>query len=223
MSLERLATLPLLKRLTPERQETVYKSAQINKLQSGSVICKETTNVKRILWVLSGRLKTFVTLHDEEVVIDLLSKGDRLGFVEACAGLPHSVSAIAIEETEILSLDLEVFQRLTAEYFDFQLAVFANISAEMHGAVKEINELKAKNTSKRLGTFLLGLSGADQGTVDLELPYDKRLLAARLGMKPESLSRAFGKLKACGVITQKNRITIGDVEMLRDFCGDEYE
>lgn len=223
MSLERLATLPVLKRLKPALQETVYNSAQINKLQSGSVICEETTKVKRILWILSGRLKTFVSLNGEEVVIDLLSKGDRLGFVEACAGLPHGVSAMAIEETEVLSLDLDAFQGLTAAHFDFQLAVFANISAEMHGAVKEINELKAKNTSKRLGTFLLGLSAEEAGEAHLELPYDKRLLAARLGMKPESLSRAFGKLKSCGVVTQKNKITIKDVDMLRDFCGDDYE
>lgn len=223
MSLERLATLPVLKRLKPELQETLYKSSQINKLQSDSVVCEQTTKVKRILWILSGRLKTFVTLNGDEVVIDLLSEGGRLGFVEACADLPHSVSAQAIEETEVLSLELAEFQRLMAAHFDFQVAVFANISAEMRGAVKEINELKAKNTSKRLGTFLLGLSDRDEGEVHLELPYDKRLLAARLGMTPESLSRAFGKLKNCGVVTQKNKITIKDVDVLRDFCGDEYE
>lgn len=223
MSLERLATLPVLKRLTPERRETVYTSSEIIKLQSGSVVCQETTNVKRILWVLSGRLKTFVTLNGQEVVIDLLSKGGRLGFVEACAGLPHSLSCVALEETEVLSLGLSEFKHLIACHFDVQLAVFANLSAEMHSAVKEINELKAKNTSKRLGTFLLGLSAPQGGEAHLDLPYDKRLLAARLGMTPESLSRAFGKLKECAVVTQKKQIIIQDVDLLRDFCGDEYE
>jgi CRP/FNR family transcriptional activator FtrB len=40
------------------------------------------------------------------------------------------------------------------------------------------------------------------------LPYDKRLLASRLGMTPEHLSRAFASLRRHGVNTGHGRIVI---------------
>ena len=52
----------------------------------------------------------------------------------------------------------------------------------------------------------------------MRLPYDKRLLAGRLGMKPESLSRALGKLREIGVNDREGTITISDISELRAFC-----
>jgi hypothetical protein len=43
------------------------------------------------------------------------------------------------------------------------------------------------------------------------LPYDKVLIAGRLGMKPESLSRAFARLKDQGVTISQNVAEIDDV------------
>jgi len=54
------------------------------------------------------------------------------------------------------------------------------------------------------------------------LPYDKNLIAGRLGMKPESLSRAFAKLRAQGVTVRQNHAAIADVERLQSYTlGDD--
>jgi hypothetical protein len=50
------------------------------------------------------------------------------------------------------------------------------------------------------------------------LPYDKVLIAGRLGMKPESLSRAFARLKTVGVKVKKNHAEIEDIEVLRHYA-----
>jgi hypothetical protein len=54
----------------------------------------------------------------------------------------------------------------------------------------------------------------------VRLPYDKTLVAARLGMKPESLSRALAKLKSFGVVTKGNKVELTDIERLRNYCHD---
>ena len=101
------------------------------------------------------------------------------------------------------------------------MAVFAHISVEMRGAVKEINDLKLKNTSRRLGAYLLAMTPQEEGEADIDLAFGKRLLAARLAMKPESLSRALGKLKSAGVVSERNRIHISDIGTLKEYCGEE--
>ncbi len=53
------------------------------------------------------------------------------------------------------------------------------------------------------------------------LPYDKILIAGRLGMKPESLSRAFARLKSEGVQIKQNLAQIEDIEHLRIYCEED--
>ena len=57
-----------------------------------------------------------------------------------------------------------------------------------------------------------------EGSVTIDLPYDKSLVAARLGMKPESLSRALAKLRLYGVTTNGHKIELSDIVKLREFC-----
>jgi hypothetical protein len=65
-----------------------------------------------------------------------------------------------------------------------------------------------------------------EGGCTIELPYEKALIASRLGMKPESLSRAIGKLRPLGVTVDRERVSIVDVDLLVRFVessdrGDE--
>jgi hypothetical protein len=53
------------------------------------------------------------------------------------------------------------------------------------------------------------------------LPYDKVLIAVRLGLKPESLSRAFAKLRSIGVAVHASHVAVSDVAKLRQLASDE--
>lgn len=53
------------------------------------------------------------------------------------------------------------------------------------------------------------------------LPYDKVLIAGRLGMKPESLSRTFVRLRDQGVTIRQNHAVIEDVTALRSFAEED--
>jgi hypothetical protein len=53
------------------------------------------------------------------------------------------------------------------------------------------------------------------------LPYDKALIAGRLGLKPESLSRAFAKLRSVGVEVHASHVVVHEVTKLRDVADNE--
>jgi Crp-like helix-turn-helix domain len=55
----------------------------------------------------------------------------------------------------------------------------------------------------------------------IALPYDKVLIAARLGLKPESLSRAFAKLRSVGVAVHASHVAVSDIGKLRQLASDE--
>ncbi len=222
MDINQLSKLPILMRLPEDILAHVSERGSMEKLQSGQDVCRENTPAEAVIWLMSGRLKTSVeTGEKEETVIDILSKKAKLGLAEVCEGGNYSVSAQAIEEAVVFRLNKADFEDLLASHFEFQMAVFAHISVEMRGAVKEINDLKLKNTSRRLGAYLLAMTPKEDGEAEIDLAFGKRLLAARLAMKPESLSRALAKLKSAGVVSERNRIHIADISTLKEYCGEE--
>jgi len=103
------------------------------------------------------------------------------------------------------------------------IRMLGTLSQRLRGLVLHIEQIQARSTPQRLGEFLLGLcatcdGGESETTIDL--PYDKFLVAARLGMKPESLSRALVKLRDVGVTTQGHQVMLGDIQKLRNYCSE---
>ena len=100
---------------------------------------------------------------------------------------------------------------------DTCVSVLASTFTHLHSLVSQLEQLKAKTGAQRVAEFILELSDCTKGSCVVTLPYDKVLIAGRLGMKPESLSRAFSKLKPVGLRISKNHATIDDIERLRGF------
>ena len=50
------------------------------------------------------------------------------------------------------------------------------------------------------------------------LPVSKRVLAGRLAMAPENLSRAFAALRDHGVVVHGTSVTLGNIRGLEDYC-----
>jgi CRP-like cAMP-binding protein len=109
--------------------------------------------------------------------------------------------------------------------------MLVGMSTRLRGLVREITALKMASTAERLGAFLLALADAREpclhgvqykGPVTVTLPFSKQMLAQKLGMQPESLSRAFGKLRQFGVRgSGQTRVVLDDLSGLRAFCQPE--
>lgn len=91
----------------------------------------------------------------------------------------------------------------------------------LHNLVSQIEALKARTGAQRVAEFLCELAECQTGACEVVLPYDKILIAGRLGMKPESLSRAFARLKDEGVVVKQNRAKIDDIDHLRVYCEED--
>lgn len=113
---------------------------------------------------------------------------------------------------------------------DFRTAISgdpANATALLHWALTEVQELsenttrlKLQSSAQRLAEYLLKLAqDQSQAPARLVLPFEKRLLAAKIGCSQENLSRAFAALKRVGVVTQHSVVVIADPHALRAYIG----
>ena len=99
--------------------------------------------------------------------------------------------------------------------------MLASTFQHLQSLIGQVEQLKAHSGAQRLAEFLLELCHAEKGACTVTLPYDKNLIAARLGMKPASLSRAFARLRELGVTVTQNHAAIDSIGALWDYVEED--
>ena len=87
--------------------------------------------------------------------------------------------------------------------------------------VDQIEALKSRSGLQRVAEFLVAQSTARSGMCAVRLPHEKSLIASRLGMKAESLSRVFRRLRGHGVLVKNDVAVIKDVDALRELIDSD--
>jgi CRP/FNR family transcriptional regulator, dissimilatory nitrate respiration regulator len=144
-------------------------------------------------------------------------------FAEAVAftGNRYPATAEAVTDARVARVPADHVVRCIRESPDIALAMVASTSQHLHHLVQQVEQLKAQSGVQRVAEFLASLSTVKQGKCAIALPYDKVLIAARLGLTPESLSRAFARLKAVGVVIDASQVVVKDIAKLRQIAADE--
>lgn len=170
-------------------------------------------------WVKLYRL----TRGGDEALIDVLGAGLCITDPRALDGARHALSCETCAECRIVLLDPGAVRACPEARAALADAVLRLRDGQMERMIRQLERLKLMSASQRLATFLLETGRFLGQPVEFILPYDKHLLAAHLGMKPESLSRAFGRLRAFGVTGAQKQVRISDVGALRAHCLQEAE
>jgi CRP/FNR family transcriptional activator FtrB len=76
--------------------------------------------------------------------------------------------------------------------------------------VKEVSNLKLRSSLERLANWLLRYARQQEASTAFVIPFDKKTLAAQLGIAPEVLSRNFAALAAHGVKISGKSVEITD-------------
>ena len=133
----------------------------------------------------------------------------------------YGSTAEAVSDVRIVRIPADYLVSCVREMPDIALAMIASTSQRLQRLVREIEHLKARSGVQRVAEFLAGLCPSDAGPHTITLPYDKTLIAGRLGLKPESLSRAFAKLRRVGVDVRASHVVVHDVAKLRYLAANE--
>lgn len=209
----------LLKSLPEHHIDTLLSHAIWRKYDRGETIFLQEESAKAVHVVLAGWVKLFrMSPTGSEAVVSVFTRGESFGEAVALRNVPYPVSAEAVSESEIMHIPSPVLVSLMREDPEIGISILAATFTHLHALVAQLEQLKAQTGAQRVAEFLLNLCESEAGGCDVELPYDKMLIAGRLGMKPESLSRAFSRLKAIGVTINRNHAEIDNIQNLRDYA-----
>ncbi|KAA0680700.1 helix-turn-helix domain-containing protein [Roseomonas genomospecies 6] len=159
----------------------------------------------------------------QETVIDIVRPGDCFVPAAVLADRPYLMSGRTLESSRILMLAAPVLRAQVARDHALALRMMSTLVGQCRGLVREVKNLKLRSTTQRLAAFILSqvdssMDDAEDG-VTVELPVSKRVLASRLGMTPEQLSRTFTKLSPDQLHVTGNTVRVRSVERLRRHCN----
>lgn len=172
-------------------------NAQHQSYKKGKILFVHDDTIDRFYIIKSGWVKLFrETLDGAQAVVDILANNHVFGDIAIFENDIVPYSAEIVSNTEIISLPLADLKAEIKNNNELTLDMLKSMAHDRRQQDKEIEHRTIQNAPQRIGCFLLRLADQSQtGPVTIHLPYDKILVAARLGMQPETFSRALSKLR----------------------------
>ena len=218
--LEIVRRIPMFRGLAPLMVEKLIAPAIVLTMRDGGIVFRQGDPAAAFFIVVEGWVKVHrITESGDEAVIHVFAKGDSIADAVAYTGRSYPASAQAVTDARLVKISADHLIRCIRSTPDIALAMLASSSAHLVNLVQQIEQLKAKTGIQRVAAFLVSLCSVDEGPSTIALPYDKALIAARLGLTPETLSRAFTKLQSLGVKVRSATVDVADVASLHRYAN----
>ena len=210
---------PLFKAMGPTIARTMIADRAPRPYARGEQLFEQGDPADGFFCILEGWAKLYRLREDgEEVVVAIFSAGETLAEVAMFLGGRYPASCEAVSAARVLKIDAANLRRAVLAEPQLAFDMLAAASMRLGVLVDEIEQLKAKSAPQRIADFFVKEAGCASGSVRIALPYEKLLIAARLGMKPESFSRALNRLARLGVTVERESVTIADLAKLAAFA-----
>ena len=192
-----------------EMQSLDELSMQKRSFSRGDYLYRSGDKFRSLFAINSGSFKTRV-LHEDgrEQVTGFQMTGEIIG-LDAISTDVHTCEAIALENSGVCELPFHKLESLSRDIPSLQHHLHKIMSREIvrdQGIMLLLGSMRAE---ERLAAFLLTLSQryAARGLspTRFQLRMSRQEIGSYLGLKLETISRAFSHFQDCGIITVKVR------------------
>jgi CRP-like cAMP-binding protein len=218
---------PLFGEIGTEATRALINSAYVTVHESGGWLFSRGDEADRFFVVLGGRVNLFaLTEAGEQSIIEVIEAGHTFAEAAIFASKRFPLNGEAAPGTRLLEIPAQNFLHRLAEGRGLTAGLLASLARWQRRLLAEIGDLKGRNPLQRLGLFLLAMTDQsgeqrEAGSAELHLPLTRIQLASHIGITPESLSRALGRLRPLGVEARGRAVIIKDLDGLRRFCSEE--
>ncbi len=190
----------------------------------GDYLYRSGDKFQALYAIHSGSFKTQVLYEDgREQVTGFQMAGEIIG-LDAISTDRHTCEAVALEDSEVCELPFTKLEALSREMPSLQRHLHKIMSREIvrdQGIMLLLGSMRAE---ERLAAFLLNLSqrfaARGQSPTHFQLRMSRREIGSYLGLKLETVSRAFSHFQDDGLIRVKVRsVEILDLPRLHSFVG----
>jgi len=209
---------PLFQHLDATVQDRLLASTREFHQPAGALLIRQGQPAVNFFLVLSGKVKLFRISQDgQEKVVEIIHPGQT--FAEAVMFMQRSeypVCAEALDPVHVVSVPNALMLHALSENPQACLHLLGHLSIRLHQRLGELETLTLQNATQRFALYLIQqLENRAEDCAEIDLLLPKRLIAARLSMQPETLSRIIGKLREEGLVdVQARHVRIPSVEAL---------
>jgi CRP/FNR family transcriptional regulator, transcriptional activator FtrB len=186
-----------------------------------SILCQQGAATDCLHWLLDGQMALVQSGPSlGAAVIDVVRPVAGITVAGAVLGEAYPITAQALAPSRVLEVRATPLRHLSQQKPLLAIELMRGMARETASAVWQIVDLKTRKAAQRLGNYLLTLvEDPEAVTAEFRLPFQKGILAAKLGCRQENLSRAFASLRQLGVETHGLHVRLSDIPRLQAFSG----
>ena len=169
------------------------------RFKSGNLIFLEESEGKNLFFVIEGSVKvTRLSKEGREVILAMLNAGDFFGEMSLLDGESRSANVIALENTEVLSLNRNDFLDVLNDYPKIAIQLLKEMTSRLRKSDRQIVSLSLSDAEKRIALCIVRFAD-EQGIIkngEVTIPKIpiQQDIANMAGTSRETVSRAMSLL-----------------------------
>jgi CRP/FNR family transcriptional activator FtrB len=212
---EEMRRIPFFRGVGPEQVDVMLRGAFLQRFPAHVELVHTGEPADFLHVIVEGTVEMYSSHRDRETTLGISGPGESFILAAVLSDRPYLQSARALVASRILMIPADAIRHAFAADAGFARAVAEDLAAAYRGVIKELKNQKLRSGLERLANWLLTHDAENGSRGHFTFPFDKKVLAARLGMAPEVLSRSFAALGAYHVVVQGPSVVIHDIAALR--------
>jgi CRP/FNR family transcriptional regulator, cyclic AMP receptor protein len=180
--------------------QSLIEDRTVNRYRKKQIVYQEGNRPSRLYFIQKGKVKTYKTNEDgKDLVIGLYNEGDYLGYVALLEGSSYNETAETIEETELVIVPREDFEKLINTSHEVMRKFITLLAHNVAEKEEKLLGLAYNSLRKKVAEALLALHKKYKAPIDIS----RENLATIAGTATESLIRTLSDFKSEGLVEIK--------------------
>jgi CRP/FNR family transcriptional activator FtrB len=219
-SLERglISSIPIFAHLSDAVIQQVADISHVITVDEGQFVYNRGETPTCLFILLKGQVaQLLVGPSRTEAILEIFEPVDYFVLSAIFSQGTYLTSAKALRKSQLICISAPKLKEIAAKDSGLMLGMLGSMSRQYREAIVQLEDLKLRRVADRLARYLAILYER-QPCSPMKLPYSKGILAARLGVAREHLSRAFSALRPLGILTSGAKVYVKDPDALRAYA-----
>ena len=208
--IELLQSVALFWDLSEEELGYISEKMIARHYESGKFIFLEDSEGEQCFFVVQGSVKvTRLSKDGREVILAMLNEGEFFGEMALLDGESRSANVIALEQTEVLTLNREDFLVVLHDYPQIAIQLLKEMAHRLRKSDRQIASLSLSDAEKRIALCIIRFADEQgiikRGQVSIPKVPIQQDIANMAGTSRETVSRAINLLEKENFIKRKGR------------------
>ncbi len=213
--LQQMRTLRLFDGMVESHVESILRVSFLQRFPAHVELAREGEPADFLHVIIDGQVEVYSSHHQRETTVGILGPGQSFVVAAVLLDRVYLKSARALSPSRILLIPADAVRQYFEKDVHFARSLAIELAVAYRGLVKELKNQKLRSSLERLANWLLVRNTETGALGRFDLPFDKKVLAACLGMAPEALSRSFAALAAYHVDVDGPSVQLRDIDALR--------